>query len=260
MCRVRCMYNSHAPTPINDAIANTTPTIRLIPAPCAKLIAAAVAANKNVVTRYTRTGLSCDTLSAYRNADSQHRPSIRIGAASAITDCGSRPTGVSLPTRVPLNHSACAGIATATDTRIAENVAISARCFTSHARRSAIFRLRVLSALSCFCFFSRCLVVAFFCLCSNFASLTLSAPSFQRCHHDRRGSKFLSIGGSSNLLVATGCVQCQLYRYSGKHWEASFPTQPTTNPRGATTMNEWTDVVDLTDDELQQINKHINRK
>jgi len=25
-------------------------------------------------------------------------------------------------------------------------------------------------------------------------------------------------------------------------------------------MNEWTDVVDLTDDELQQINKHINRK
>jgi hypothetical protein len=70
----------------------------------------------------------------------------------------------------------------------------------------------------------------------------------------------LSIGGSSNLLVVAGCVQCQLYRYSGKHWEASFPAQPTTNPRGATTMNEWTDVVDLTDDELQQINKHINRK
>jgi len=25
-------------------------------------------------------------------------------------------------------------------------------------------------------------------------------------------------------------------------------------------MNEWADVVDLTDDELQQISKHINRK
>lgn len=34
---------------------------------------------------------------------------------------------------------------------------------------------------------------------------------------------------------------------------------PTNHPKGPA-MNEWTDVVDLTDDELQQINKHINRK